>query len=143
MDKPLWLRWLRVYIAGGAIIGVGAVLFKYTTPTDEELINSLSPELRLQYERERQLRQAEQKELMNIVRETAKSDDPIWKTGAINSPWEKNSSEQSREQFQRVKAEEIQKEELQRIRQELQQIRADSVAKTQEEVKKSAGWKFW
>lgn len=128
---------------GGAIVGLGAVLFKYTTPTDEELINSLSPELRLQYERERQLRQAEQRELMKIVRETAKSDDPIWKTGSIDSPWGRSSSEQSREQFQRLKAEEIQREELKRITQELQQIRQDSTAKTQEQVSKSSSWKFW
>ncbi|SCU96639.1 LANO_0E13982g1_1 [Lachancea nothofagi CBS 11611] len=143
MERPLWLRWLRVYAFGGAIIATGAVLFKYTTPTDEELIKALSPELRLQFERERQLRQAEQQELMKIVRETAKSDDPIWKTGSIDSPWERNSSQQSREQFQRLKAEEIQREELQRIRGELQQIRQESVVKTHESVQKQNWWKFW
>ncbi|SCU82948.1 LAME_0C03444g1_1 [Lachancea meyersii CBS 8951] len=143
MDKPLWFRWLRVYAFGGAIIATGCVLFKYTTPSDEELIKALSPELRLQFERERQLRQAEQQELMNIVRETAKSQDPIWKTGSIDSPFERNAGQQSRDQFQRLKAEEIQREELQRIRQELQQIRQESVEKTQQGVPSVKWWKLW
>ncbi|SCU85800.1 LADA_0D09780g1_1 [Lachancea dasiensis] len=143
MDKPLWLRWLKVYAYGGAIIATGVVLFKYTTPSDEELIKALSPELRLQFERERQLRQAEQQELMKIVQETARSKDPIWKTGSIDSPWERNAGQQSREQFQRLKAEEIQREELNRIRQELQQIRQESTIKTQESVQKHSWWKIW
>ncbi|SCV99598.1 LAFE_0A06722g1_1 [Lachancea fermentati] len=143
MDKPLWYRWLKVYVMGGAVIGTGVLLFKYTTPTDEELIKSLSPELRLQYERERKLRQAEQQELMKIVQQTAKSDDPIWKTGSIQSPWDRSGAETSKEQFQRVKADQIQKEELQRIREELQQIRENSASKTKEVMENRKWWKFW
>lgn len=144
MEKPLWLRWLRVYAVGGAIIGTGLILFKYTTPTDEELVNSLSPELRLQYERERKLRQAEQQELMKIVQETAGSTDPIWKTGPIQSPWDRSTDgARTREQFQRVKADQVQKEELQRIRQELEQIRHDSQNKTKEAAENQSWWKRW
>lgn len=144
MEKPLWLRWLRVYAVGGAIIGTGLILFKYTTPTDEELVNSLSPELRLQYERERKLRQAEQQELMKIVQETAGSADPIWKTGPIQSPWDRSTDgARTREQFQRVKADQVQKEELQRIRQELEQIRHDSQNKTKEAAENQSWWKRW
>ncbi|SCU79440.1 LAFA_0B03114g1_1 [Lachancea sp. 'fantastica'] len=143
MERPLWFRWLRVYAFGGAIIATGCILFKYTTPSDEELIKALSPELRLQFERERQLRQAEQQELMKIVQETAKSQDPIWRTGSIDSPFERNNSQQSREQFQRVKAEEIQREELQRVRQELQQMRQETSEKTRKSLPTTNWWKFW
>lgn len=147
MERPLWVRWLRVWAVGGAIIGAGALLFKYTTPTDEELINSLSPELRLQYERERNLRQAEQQELMKIVRETSKSDRPIWDTGAIQSPWEKNVDSQSkgRQHFEQLKAEQVQKEELDRIRKDLNQIREQTSSKTGEIVKErqKSWWKVW
>lgn len=147
MERPLWVRWLRVWAVGGAIIGAGALLFKYTTPTDEQLINSLSPELRLQYERERNLRQAEQKELMKIVKETSQSDRPIWDTGAIQSPWEKNVDPQSkgRQNFEQLKAEQVQKEELDRIRNELTQIREQTSSKTGEIVqgKNKSWWKLW
>lgn len=147
MERPLWVRWLRVWAIGGVIIGGGALLYKYTTPTDEELINSLSPELRLQYERERKLRQAEQQELMKIVKETSQSDKPIWKTGAIQSPWEKNGETpvKNRDQFQRLKADQVQKEELHRIREELATIRQQTKTETGDIVndKSKNWWKFW
>lgn len=90
MTKPLWYRWARVWVTGGSIIGFGVLCFKYTTPTDEELIARFSPEVRANYERNKALRQKEQQELMLIARETAKSNDPIWKTGKIMSPFEKD-----------------------------------------------------
>ncbi|CAI2010787.1 hypothetical protein SEUBUCD646_0G04260 [Saccharomyces eubayanus] len=146
MERPLWVRWLKVYAIGGAVIGGGALLFKYTTPTDEQLISQLSPELRLQYEREKNLRQAEQRALMKIVQETSQSDDPIWKTGPLQSPWErKGDNVQSRDHFAKVRAEEVQKEELSRIRNELSQLRSETEENTKKIVENKHGswWKFW
>ncbi|KAL3232095.1 Assembly factor CBP4 [Nakaseomyces bracarensis] len=152
MDIPVWRRWLKIYAYGGAIILSGVLLFKYTTPSDEKLIASLSPELRLQYEKEKKLRQEEQKELMRVVQETAKSNDPIWKTGPIESPWEKKKggdnvkNESFFDNVQKTRAEEAQKDELKRIREELDTLRAQSVQKTNEivtEKKGSSWWKPW
>ncbi|GEQ69332.1 hypothetical protein JCM33374_g3003 [Metschnikowia sp. JCM 33374] len=78
-------KWVRMLTAGGSIVGTGVLLFKYTVPTDEELIARFSPEIRAEYERSKALRQKEQQELMKIAQETAKSNDPIWKTGKIGS----------------------------------------------------------
>lgn len=88
--KPLWYRWARVYFAGGCIIGTGVLLYIYTTPTDEELISRFSPEVRAEYEQGRALRRKEQQALMEIVKKTSLSQDPIWKTGRIGSPLEKD-----------------------------------------------------
>lgn len=152
MDVPVWRKWLKIYVYGGAIILSGVLLFKYTTPTDEKLIASLSPELRLQYEREKKLRQDEQRELMRIVQETAKSNDPIWKTGPIESPWEKKKTgefvknENFFDNIQKTRAEEAQKDELKRIREELDSLRAQSMQKTSgivSEKKGSSWWKVW
>lgn len=76
---------------GVSIVGTGVLLFKYTVPSDEELIARFSPEIRAEYERGKSLRQKEQEELMKIAQETAKSNDPIWKTGKIASPFEKDT----------------------------------------------------
>lgn len=147
MEVPLWIRWLKVWGYGGAIIATGCLLFKYTTPTDEEIINSLSPELRMQYEREKSLRQAEQQELMRIVKQTSQSDDPIWKTGSIQSPWENSGSPQltNRQQFDKLKADQVQKEELKRINEELAKIRQETNNGTGKIVdqKSKSWWKFW
>ncbi|CCC67252.1 hypothetical protein NCAS_0A06940 [Naumovozyma castellii] len=154
MERPLWFRWLKVYALGGVIIGSGVLLFKYTTPSDEQLIKSLSPELRLQYEKERNLRQAEQEELMKIVRNTAESKDPIWKTGPIQSPWERNPAGTSEngngiqnidDHFQRLNAEKAQREELDRIRQKMDTLKQDSQRKTESIIngRTKSWWKFW
>lgn len=147
METPLWIRWLKVWGYGGVIIAGGCLLFKYTTPTDEEIINSLSPELRMQYEREKSLRQAEQQELMKIVKQTAQSDDPIWKTGSIQSPWETSALPQAknRQQFEQLKADQVQREELKKINEELNKIRQQTTNKTHEIVddKNQRWWKFW
>ncbi|KAM9918022.1 hypothetical protein OXX59_008952 [Metschnikowia pulcherrima] len=84
-------RWARMLGTGVSIVGTGVLLFKYTVPSDEELIARFSPEIRAEYERGKSLRQKEQEELMKIAQETAKSNDPIWKTGKIASPFEKDT----------------------------------------------------
>ncbi|CCD24514.1 Cbp4p NDAI_0D02000 [Naumovozyma dairenensis CBS 421] len=146
MERPLWVRWLKVYAVGGVIIGTGLLLFKYTTPSDQQLIDSLSPQLRLQYEQEKKLRQAEQQELMKVVQKTAASNDPIWKTGPIQSPWEtKTSSLSIDDKFQKANAEEAQRNELARIKKELNDLQVQSQMKTKEIVdeKTKNWWKFW
>lgn len=79
-------------IWGGGIIGLGVFLFKFTVPTEEELLQKMSPEIRAQVERNRELRQQEQAMLMEIVKKTADSDQPIWKTGELYNPWEGTGS---------------------------------------------------
>ncbi|KAH3899056.1 related to Assembly factor CBP4 [Saccharomycodes ludwigii] len=144
-EGSLFAKWARVWIAGGSIVLGGVLLFNYTTPTRGQLIASLSPELKAQYEREKKLREAEQVELMKIVQETMKSNDPIWKTGKIQSPWEHNQMSETshdtknniremdkRDHFEKVKADLIQREELDRISKELEQIRQNSDVRTRE-----------
>ena len=168
MSQPgLWMKWAKVWAAGGAIVGAGVLLFEYTVPTKEQLIEQLSPELREQYERERELRQAEQRELMKIVQQTMKSNDPIWKTGSIRSPWERDAfvedkgdsnNDQPQQQqlvqqqdhfneFHKIRSDQKQKDNLEKISQELEQIRIKSEERTREileERRKNAPWyKFW
>lgn len=91
MEKALWRRWAKVPLSGSLIIGTGVFLFYKIVPTDEELIRLFSPEVRANYERNRELRQMEQQELMRIVQRTSKSSDPIWMTGSITSPFDKET----------------------------------------------------
>lgn len=80
-------------IYGGGIIGTGYLLFKYTVPTPEELLARMSPELRSKVEAERGLRELEQQKLMEIVKQTSASNEPIWKTGDLYNPWEKTGKQ--------------------------------------------------
>lgn len=86
-----WYKWVRVWGWGSGIVGTGVLLYNFTVPTDEELIAKFSPEVRANYEKNKALRQKEQEELMKIARETATSNDPIWKTGKIASPFERDT----------------------------------------------------
>ncbi|ODQ78285.1 hypothetical protein BABINDRAFT_9498 [Babjeviella inositovora NRRL Y-12698] len=123
--RPLWYRWVRVYAVGGAIVGTGLLLYKYATPTDEELIARFSPEVRRKYEENRALRQKEQQELMEIVKKTAASKDPIWITGSVKSPSEwREEQKANRERKERSAAELVQRAEIEKAKLELQQTEA-------------------
>jgi hypothetical protein len=143
MDKPLWYRWARVYATGFGIVMTGVLLFKYTTPTEEQLINSLSPELRAQYEREKGLRRKEQEELMKIVQQTAASNDPIWMTGPIKSPWDKdNKMENLKEKYEKELAEQDQMKELEKVQRELELAQEKTRKETNDQLKKRT-WFSW
>lgn len=129
-------------LVGGAIIGTGVFLYCTIIPTDEELISRFSPEVRAQYERNKELRQKEQEELMRIVQQTAKSNDPIWKTGRITSPFEKDTRGKT---TTLVNPNDLyqQKEDAKR-EQEVKDAQAQ-VLETERLVaeKKNSWWKFW
>ncbi|KAI3406836.1 CBP4 [Candida oxycetoniae] len=145
-QKPLWYRWARVYFAGGCIVGVGVLLYKTIIPTDEQLISQFSPEIRAHYEQNKELRELEQEKLIEIVKKTSASNDPIWKTGPIGSPLEKDQRNLSlqlvdKELFHQTKAKEAQQRE---ISQSLEDIK--EVEKLLNEKKRLNGkhwWKWW
>lgn len=146
MEKSVLIRWLKVWAAGGGIIGSGLLLFKYTTPTDQELINSLSPELRDQYYKQKNLRQEEQRRLIEIVKQTSQSKDPIWKTGPFDAPWAgKQNMKEVFDDIEKKDAFNKQKQDLEEIMLDLDALRRESELKTQQivEEKRKNWWKFW
>lgn len=142
MEKPLWYRWARVPLSGFLIIGTGVFLYYKIVPTDEELIKRFSPEVRAQYERNKELRQKEQQELMRIVQETAKSNEPIWKTGPITSPFEKDTRGKAPVLVDRNAY--LQEKEQQKQAQEVDEAKAQYL-ETEKlfAQKKLSWWKLW
>lgn len=140
MTLPVWARWARVFLYGGSIIGSGVLLYKYTTPTDEELIARFSPEIRAEYEQGRLLRQKEQAELMKIVKQTSLSNDPIWKTGKIKSPFEKDTRGVDPKL---VDIKEFEKE--QALVHQQQQVKESvlQLKETESLLNQKSWWKFW
>ncbi|KAK8440931.1 assembly factor cbp4 [Candidozyma auris] len=140
--RPAWRAWARVYVTGACIIGTGVLLFKYTVPTDEELISRFSPEIRADYERNKKLRQQEQQELMKIVKETYKSNDPIWKAGPIKSPFEKDGRGVDphlvdKTSFFKNEEDNKRKAEIEKANAELEET--ETLLKSS----KKSWWKFW
>lgn len=127
MERPLWYRWAKIVVYGAGIVTSGVLLFKYTVPTDEELISRFSPEVRAQYEKNRALRQKEQEELMKIVQKTAASNDPIWKAGPIGSPFEKDTRRTNpnlvdQQKFYAQQGAEFKKEQIEAANKELEEL---------------------
>ncbi|ODV64507.1 Cbp4p [Ascoidea rubescens DSM 1968] len=136
---PLWARWARVYATGGAIVGVGVLLYKYASPTDEQVIAGFSPEVRANYEKNKELRRREQEELMKIVQKTAASNDPIWMTGPLSSPFEPGKKNKDWfEEIEKKLAQDRQKQELEKAKKEAEEFNNDSIAV--QENTKSKGW---
>lgn len=131
--------WARVYAVGGLIVGLGVLLYKYATPTDEQLIAKFSPEVRRHYEEGKARREQEQQELMAIVKKTSSLNDPVWMAGPIASPFERRLAAAAREAEDRSAAAADQKEEIARARAELAKI--STKEGIIEETRK--GWKWW
>lgn len=112
-------------IWGGGIVGLGVVLFKFTVPTEEELLQKMSPEIRAQVEKNRELRQEEQRILMEIAQKSAKSDQPIWKTGELYNPWEGTGNKLliDKVEYEREQAFIKQKSELDRLKEEQEKLK--------------------
>ncbi|KAK5779839.1 hypothetical protein RI543_002375 [Arxiozyma heterogenica] len=148
MERSLFWRWVRVYIVGGSIVGSGLLLYKYSRPTDEELISKFSPEVRREYEANKKLREEEQRELIKIVQESANSKDPIWKTGPLQSPFERGNlgSYSNNTVLERAKRQQLEKREQEEIDKVRQNIEALKEQQRQEKETKKANkswWKFW
>ncbi|QPG74793.1 hypothetical protein FOA43_002127 [Brettanomyces nanus] len=132
-------------IWGGGIIGLGVVLFKFTTPSPEQMLAQMSPELRADVEKNRELRMKEQEELIKVVKRTSASNDPIWKTGDIQSPWDpdfKKTSESmlvKKQAIEKARAEEKTKLELESMKEEAK--RREGMEK--EGMKKASGGSKW
>ncbi|KAG7196189.1 assembly factor cbp4 [Scheffersomyces spartinae] len=131
--KPLWLQWARVFAVGGLISGTGFVLYYTCVPTDEELIAKFSPEIRADYERNKLLRQKEQELLMENARKTANSNEPIWKTGAVPSPFEKDTRGMANTVFdlkswELEEANKVKMSEVEKAKKELEQVEQISLA---------------
>ena len=125
MSSPTMMMLKQTLIWGGGIIGLGVVLFKFTVPTEEELLAKMSPEMRAQVERNRELRQEEQRMLMAIVQKTAKSDEPVWKTGELFNPWEGTGNKLliDKVNFEKEQALNKQKSELEQLREQQEKLK--------------------
>lgn len=115
----------QTLIWGGGIIGLGVFLFKFTVPTDEELLSRMSPEIRAQVEKNRELRQQEQQMVMEIAKKTAASDKPIWQTGELYNPWEGTGNKMlvDKVNFEKEQAENKLKNELEALKEQQKKLK--------------------
>ncbi|KAJ2116691.1 assembly factor cbp4 [Coemansia sp. RSA 922] len=80
-------------VAVTGIMGV-AVLLRYTiVPDEDKMIRSLSPELRAEYERNKDKRREQHDAIMAQIIENSKSDKPIWD---VSSPQTKRAADESK-----------------------------------------------
>lgn len=125
MSSPTRIMLKQTLIWGGGIIGLGVFLFKFTVPTDEELLSRMSPEIRAQVEKNRELRQQEQQMVMEIAKKTAASDKPIWQTGELYNPWEGTGNKMlvDKVNFEKEQAENKLKNELEALKEQQKKLK--------------------
>ncbi|KAK9462187.1 uncharacterized protein V1516DRAFT_673986 [Lipomyces oligophaga] len=83
----------RIVIVGGGIFGVGYGLYRTTVPTEAQLLEKFSPEIKQRQQQESQLREikpqdsakasegfgkSEEEQLYDIIQSNANSSRPIW-----------------------------------------------------------------
>ncbi|KAJ1743167.1 histone chaperone [Coemansia sp. RSA 1085] len=80
----------KVGIASFVGIMGTALLLRYTiVPDEEKMLKSLGPETRAEYERNKEQRRQQHEKIMAQMMESAKSDQPIWKSAAPSGSNEK------------------------------------------------------
>lgn len=142
--NPVTRQYFKAGFWCGAIIGLGVVLYKFTVPDPDKILAEMSPEVRKQAEKNRDLRMKEQEELMKIVKQTATSKEPIWKTGPIQSPWDPDykqttdSSLVKKQDFEKQKAADKQQKELAELKKQ-----AEKTQELEQKEKQNKSWKFW
>lgn len=76
---PTTGQWVKFLGSAGFFLGTGVYVSRYIIPTDEQIIDKLSPELKARYLREKDIRHRAQQILQE---EVAKNPDkPVWLQG--------------------------------------------------------------
>ncbi|OIW31369.1 CBP4-domain-containing protein [Coniochaeta ligniaria NRRL 30616] len=77
--KPFnWWLWTKMLVGGGAMVVGGPAFVRWVSPTDEELFQRYSPELKRKSLERRVERQQEFDDFVGKLKEYSKSDKPIW-----------------------------------------------------------------
>ncbi|KAK9471499.1 uncharacterized protein V1510DRAFT_404183 [Dipodascopsis tothii] len=74
----VFTSWLRTTAYGAGIVGFGVWCWIYTTPSDEELLNSLSPEIRAKYDESLKTKSERQRAFANLIKANVESGLPAW-----------------------------------------------------------------
>lgn len=77
---PPLKRWVQFLGGAGGMIGAGLLFINYALPTDEDIIKSMSPEVRQRYEREKRMREKAGEIMQRRINESV--DKPAWLQGA-------------------------------------------------------------
>lgn len=76
---PPLRRWIQFLTSAGVCIGLGVLISQYAPPSDQQFLNSLSPELRAKYEKELPYRQAMDEIVKKKIQENVNN--PAWLNG--------------------------------------------------------------
>ncbi|KAG9307642.1 hypothetical protein G9A89_023207 [Geosiphon pyriformis] len=71
-------RWIGTIVVSGAVIGFGYGLMKLTSPSDEKVYQSLSPELKKEVDKNRETNREKNAALMALLKKAAESEKPVW-----------------------------------------------------------------
>jgi len=77
---PPLRRWVQFLTMAGGFVGSGYLFVKYGTPDDEQFIQSMSPELRARYYREKEIREKMGHIMQRKIKENV--DKPAWLQGS-------------------------------------------------------------
>ncbi|KAI8884491.1 hypothetical protein K501DRAFT_217583 [Backusella circina FSU 941] len=69
---------LKVFIYATSILTTGYALMKYTVPDEETMKKRLDPALRQEYDQMKAANREKGQQMMDIIREAAESDKPVW-----------------------------------------------------------------
>lgn len=132
-SRPGVPNWPKFGLFAVGVLGTAYMGYKYATPSEEDIVRRLSPELRERYMLERDARDEYFREFVKEAIAQSKKDEPIWKVGPMASmPVDFNQA--VRMKMKDIEARNDEDRNL-RVKQQLAEI-----ARKEEEEKNKKGW---
>lgn len=132
-SRPGVPNWPKFGLFAVGVLGTAYLGYRYATPSEEDIVRRLSPELRERYMLERDARMEYFNEFVKEAIAQSKTNEPAWKVGPMASkPVDFNQA--VRDKMKEIEARNDQ-DRNDRIRSELA-----AIAKKEEEEKNKKGW---
>lgn len=132
-SRPGVPNWPKFGLFAVGVLGTAFLGYRYATPSEEDIVRRLSPELRERYMLERDARKEYFNEFVKEAIAQSKTNEPAWKVGPMASkPVDFNAA--VREKMKEIEGRNDE-ERQERVRSELAEI-----ARKEEEEKNKKGW---
>ncbi|KAJ1952524.1 assembly factor cbp4 [Dispira parvispora] len=78
-------NWTKAFVYSVGLVGSGYLIMRTTTPTEEQIYQRLSPELKKRADEFRKEQPVKQHQLVELLKQNMESDKPVWEAQPLKT----------------------------------------------------------